>query len=1027
MIFEHDYFQNITIPYYVLCKANGDRIGIINCTEKKTSLKFNAYNEISFITYMNMDGIKNEYYDLVKEGKFIELPLIGRYVITDVSVQSEATDFEYKECTALSSEVLLAQKYVENFTINMGTTESIDGVRLYHQSDPSKSLLHLLLEKCPDWTIGYVDVSLREMERCFEIDRQDVYGMLVNDVSQAFQCIFIFDSLYHRINVYEEKNVGKDTNIFISYENLLKNTNISSSIEDIKTCLTVTGSDDLNLREVNMGYDRIYNLEYFNSLEYMSEELYTEYNAWKTLWNDYVDDYEKLVLEYQEYYNDIYELKSKKMPAVTGSTNWTEYGLVPLQEQLAAYEQKQAVMIKMGQGEKDHKDYNDIYLPCYNAIQEIKSQIAVVEKQLADLEAKQAKVGEQMAEIAEITSMQNNFSSASLKELTKYIREDELSSDNFIVTDTMTDTERMDMLNEMLKYGQEELAKVSQPVLEFDSNIINLYNIPEFRDYIEDFEPGNYIHIAIRDDYIVKARILTMDIDWNNPENFSVTFSNIMKLKGSRILSSVNEALDLATSAATSVSMNSSYWNKANRDSSDIMDMLAEGLAAAGQAIHTSASDVVVDDRGIIISNIPESEYPLDRIFIGGSQILFSDDDFKTIRTALGRLTYTKQGVEYNDFGLMADFVIAGYIAGSIIEGNDIIGGTLKSKNYNSGKYGTFINLNDGTFEFNGAGEKKLYFDGTTLTAKGTIQAEKGWFGGANGFKIESGKIYSGSKSTLSSTADGVYIGTDGISLGSGNKFTVTNKGALTASDVTITGGSLNINNKFKVDKDGTMTATSGSFSGNISSSSIESGTINGATITGGSLTIGDNFSVDTNGKLVAKSGTFSKGTITGAVIKAGKTYELQSDERYMFYVDDERMNLGDFNIIDYNGRYILQSYDEFTGMSPCISSTSSKLAFWAAWNSDTDYGLTVSQQGTTKAKYIKTRFMYVGNPGKDKLIDGTNVFAGENDYGDIKLEKLDKKWGASDGSEWASVSYNIIELWRKMSGVIDRLDNAGI
>lgn len=969
MIFEYDSFGNINVPHYVLCKGNWDRISILNCINKKMVHKFNAYDEITFTTYMNVNNKKNEYYDLIKEGKFIELPLIGRYVISDVSVQSEATDFEYKECTALSGEVLLAQKHVENFIINKGTEGSIDGVRFYHQVDPEKSLLHLLLQKCPDWTIGHVDVSLMEIERCFEIDRKDIYSVLINEVSEAFQCVFLFDTVHQRINVYSEENVGQDTNIFISYDNLLKNTNISSSIEDIKTCLTVTGADDLNLREVNMNYDRIYNFEYFNSLEYMSETLYQEYNSWKNIWNKYIQQYKDLTLERQSNYDKIHEITSERMPLDDpNSKDWTKYGLIPLQEKLSEYEKTQVVMMEKGQADpgtekKPNSDYYEVYLPCYNTIQEIKSQIEIIKKEISDLEEKQTEIANQMSEIAQITAIENNLSQESLNELTKYIREDELNADNYVVTETMTEAERIDMLNNMLEYGEKELAKVSQPILQFDSDILNLYNIPEFREFNEkeEFDVGNYIHIAIRDDYIVKARILTMEIDWLNPENFSVTFSNVMRMKGSRILSSVTEALDMAQDAATSVSMNSSYWNKANKDSSDILKMLDSGLTAAGGYIENSSSDIVIDDRGIFVKSRADAKYPGDCAFLGGGQLLLSDDNFKTVRAGLGRLSYEKKGVLYEDYGLLADFVIAGYIAGSTIEGNEIIGGTIQSFNYEDDKYGTFINLNDGTFEFNGAGEKKLYFDGTTLTAKGTIQAEKGWFGGENGFKIESGKVYTGNKSSFSSTANGVYIGTDGIKLG--NKFSVTNAGILNATDGTfsgaITGGSIKIGNNFSVTNTGILTAKDGNFTGSITGSIISGGELNGTKITGGS-------------------------------IKIGKTYDLDGNKRYMLGANDEEMNIGDFNVEYYNGRYILQSYDEFTGISPHVSGSidEGKLAFWAAWNSDTDYGLTVSQQGTVRAK-------------------------------DIRLKRLRDKWG----EEWESVAYNLIELWDDMSGVKDRLD----
>ena len=248
------------------------------------------------------------------------------------------------------------------------------------------------------------------------------------------------------------------------------------------------------------------------------------------------------------------------------------------------------------------------------------------------------------------------------------------------------------MLKEMLEFGQKELYKISQPQLQFSADVLNLFEIEEFKNCSSDFEPGNYINIILRDDYIVKARLLTIDMDFYNPDDFSVTFGNINKLKGQNIYTDTTKAIDVATSVATTVSFNSNNWNKANKNADDLTKSLADGLMGAGESLKTSKSDVVIDDRGIIISNTPESKYPQDRIFVGDSKILFSDDDFKSIKTALGRVKYTKKGITYDDFGLLAQFVLAGFIWGSTIEGNEIIAGTIT---------GTHINNGNGTFSVN--------------------------------------------------------------------------------------------------------------------------------------------------------------------------------------------------------------------------------------------------------------------------------------------------------------------------------------
>lgn len=689
MIFNYDYWDNPIPPSLVLTKPNGDRLKTIPSTVKKSSFQFNATQKISFETYLYIDNKINPVYDQIVENQYIEIENEGRYIITNVDTLSEGFKFERKSVDAISAEIELGQKYLETFKINLGTVESVDGVCLYSLQNPDKSLLNLVLEKCPSWSIGHVDESLKTLERCFEIDRQDIYSFLTCDVSKVFQCVFIFDTIHYKINVYAENNVGEDTDIFISYNNLLKQTNITSSTDDIKTCLTVTGADDLNLREVNMGYDKIYNIDYFHDLLYMSQGLYDAYASWKTIWKDNIEPYTSLLSQYQSYYKDINYLQSQKMPTASDSTDWKQYGLNPLKEKLAADEQKMAVMMKAGQGDPSHKDYNTMYLPCYNEINAIKSQISVVEKELESLKKSQSTIGKQMDSIIDAIDMKNNFTSEQLKELEKFIREDELSSSNFVVTDVMTDSERMDMLNEMLKFGTEELNKVSQPQLNFSADILDLFAIKEFKGWHADFDPGNYFHIILRDDYIVKVRLLTIEID-HYEKKITVTFGNLNKIRGKNIYTDTTKALDMAKSVSTTVSMNSSYWNRANQESTEISNIIENGLLSAGKYLtNGDDSELLIDSRGIFINTVSGEYTGKDSIFIGGGRILFTDDDWKTVSMSVGRADVTIKGNTESRFGTFADFLIAGYVAGSVIEGNEILAGTITGTNINNGN-GTF-------------------------------------------------------------------------------------------------------------------------------------------------------------------------------------------------------------------------------------------------------------------------------------------------------------------------------------------------
>ncbi len=902
MKFNRDFFNNPTIPDYILCKGNKERIGILKCTSKKYTQNFNDIDEISFTTYMNIDDIKNPYYDAVDTMKYILLPDIGFFSISDCNIVSEGTKFEYKEITAKSYECLIAQKYLENFIINKGTTGSIDSVQFYNLSDKEHSLLHLVLsEKCPEWKIGHIDPSLPSMQRSFEVDRQDVYNFLMEDVATAFECIFIFNTLNNTINIYKEDTFGKDTNIYASYNNLLKNTNISSNTDDIKTVLKVKGSDDLTFREINMGQDSIVNIEYYNSLDFMSKGLYDAYNKWKLLREGKIKEYNNLLTKYQDYYSQINYLKNLKMPEDVESKNWAEYGLEALRGQLSSYEESLTTMMKAGWGEPSSEHYKTKYCPVYKIIQEINDQIDVVESELTRIKTEQDKIYNQMSDIMNLVAMEKNFTASELAELNNFLREDELTSDNYVVTDTMTDEERFKMLEDMLEYGEKELAKVSVPQLSFSADIVNVFAIPEFESLYDQFEVGNYIWISLREDYHAKVRLLSIQMDFYNPEDFSLTFGNVIKRDGK--LTDITKSLSLVQSLSTSVSFNKSTWDEAAKDTDKIGQMLASGLLGQGFFLSSGVdSEMIIDNRGIFINTVTGDYAGLDSIFLGGGRILFTDDNWKTVAMAVGRGEVNGE----SRFGVFADFIVSGYIAGSIIEG-----GTIKSTNYESKKYGTFINLEDGTFEFNGAGEQKLHFDGTILTVKGTIKAEKGYIGGENGFNIESGKLYS-RKTSLTDKTDGVYIGIDGIALGSDSVFKVDNKGNLTATSATITGNisaskitgseisSTSFNNgngTFSVDKDGKLIASSATITGDITANNGFIGGENGFTITDGKLysgkssisnsyegvyigtdgiALGKNsiFKVTKDGKLTASSaiitGSISSSEITSSSINNG-------------------------------------------------------------------------------------------------------------------------------------------------------------
>lgn len=995
MKFTKDSFKRITPPEIVLCKASGERVGILKTTEFTYDVAFNDLDTVVFTTYLNLDNELNPYYDSIQEMMYIEFPNEQeRFVITNIDTISEGTTTEKKQVTAKSYEWMLSTRYLETFKINMGTTESLDNIDF-------RTLLHLCIDELfPEWTIGAIHGELPTMQRSFEISKSSVYDFLMNDVANAFECVFEFNTYGKIINAYPKSMYGENTGIMVSYENLLKTTNMTMDIADIKTSLVITGADDVNIREVARGSDRIYNFEFYNSTEYMSESLYNAYNAWQTLtyhtpvnWsmlqtykdskgvlfftfdntrdldgnyvmninqmqtdyraflnaNHYEDNYNNfytfLLNKYQKYFTDLSAWTSTRIPAgfnkryfgygyyPTGypgsfdptsesffevpkyttvqrvsslptsrdanclylldngsygmyrwynsawlnTNHWNNIALNPLKEKLKSAENSQAVNMKRGYGSEtlpdtsarttpaerqaQQKNYITNYLPLYYSIQQINLAIVSTQTNVNNYTAYQNRYQRALTGISELLSMPNNFTVTQLKELSTFIREEELNSSNYVVTDIMTDEERFDMLNDLYKFGTEELYRISQPQITFTADIINLFNMSEFDRYAGYLSPGNYLMLSLRDDYYVKPCITNIHYNFYDESDFSITFSNILK-KGKNYYSDIQDVLNEAKSVASSVSFNASYWSQQSKNADTITQHLAAGLLAAGDVLKNGTkSEFLVDDRGLFVTTI-EGENPktsdtdtkYDAVFVGGGRILFTDDGWKNVRTSLGRgivaypdkqlqtLTDPTYGqysrihfTSNSQFGLFADFVLAGYVGSSTI-----VGGKIYSANYSTSKAtaeitritklnnGSMIDLDNGMFEFNYGGKKRLVLDSNGLRTYGTIYAEAGKIGCSTtnptgtgwtiGYDAPRGYIYSGEKSTISINKDGLYLGTDGIAIGKSHNYGTTQNPLNYSLFTVLPGGEMYAQSAYIT---GTVNATFGSFGNGTSKMNI--------------------------------------------------------------------------------------------------------------------------------------------------------------------------------------------------------------
>ena len=226
---------------------------------------------------------------------------------------------------------------------------------------------------------------------------------------------------------------------------------------------------------------------------------------------------------------------------------------------LKPYEEIEKINVDAGYSDKDSEYYWFYYpvtimLDSLNAA--IKERGEAIDALNADLKDKQ----EANADIAEKISIYNNFTPSQLVRLSSFLREDEYTDDKFVETSVDTIETLMKTKQELLECGRIELSKLCEPKLAFSMDMANIYALPEFEPIIDKFQLGKLINVAIREDYVKRARLLAVDINFDDFSDFTCEFGELTSL---RTPSSIHaDLLANALSAGKTIASNASYWNK---------------------------------------------------------------------------------------------------------------------------------------------------------------------------------------------------------------------------------------------------------------------------------------------------------------------------------------------------------------------------------------------------------------------------------------------------------------------------------
>lgn len=337
-------------------------------SELVISPKWGSCSELSFTVYKEYNGKKNLCYDKLRKSRLIHVDGFGYFTISEDEENSE-NKISSKSISAYSAEYLLNNKGINltfittagNINNTNSTTIVTSNYFFYKETQPEKSLLHQLIKAAPQWSIGYVSPSLCNKSRSFSETDKGLYGFLTNEVSQSYEALFVFDNEDYIINAYDTTEVVKNTNIVLSFDNLLKNATITEMSDDIYTVINVSGAENLTIAKINPnGTKKLFCLDYYTGvLDKTATNYYENYNEWIT-----DNALKRKVLEWEKANKEAIYDRSE------GSYgNWTalqkKFNLLLLTQQ-AAVNQMQAYCDAAQQNMSLYTDYSEVdKIPVY--------------------------------------------------------------------------------------------------------------------------------------------------------------------------------------------------------------------------------------------------------------------------------------------------------------------------------------------------------------------------------------------------------------------------------------------------------------------------------------------------------------------------------------------------------------------------------------------------------------------------------------------------------------------------------------
>ncbi len=372
------------------------------------------------------------------------------------------------------------------------------------------------------------------------------------------------------------------------------------------------------------------------------------------------------------------------------------------------------VLLEANAGNSDSELYTPFYSKYYDKLQACNNEIALRKSEIESWEKKKEQYEALKLEIQQVLDFKKYLGEDLYGIFTTYIRESSYTNSNYI-SDGLSDEKIMERALEFIETARKELVKSGYYQHSIRTNLYNLLLMDEFSPIADKFRLGNFIRVKADED-ICRLRLISYEIDFDNLGTLNTEFSDMTKTANG--MNDIHDILKQAGSMASTYSYVSRQASNGNSAQNTLTDLKTNGLNSALMNIRNNDNEeITIGKNGLTAKSYDDitDSYRPEQLIITHNILAYSDDDFRTVKCALGKHDYYTyiDGVltQDNAYGLTADFVTAGNINGS-----QIIAGHIYSLNYSPTHHtGTHFNLDDGTFSM---GDESIVYDGNVLRLK---------------------------------------------------------------------------------------------------------------------------------------------------------------------------------------------------------------------------------------------------------------------------------------------------------------------